>query len=114
MSHEEFALFVDPQNEAGKLLQSHFSALQLIMTPFTRRETIGSQRRNASAMQRTDGTTARWLVHLHRHIKPEMKKYYEWPIWVEKAVAAGALPLCWEDEATTLHKVVAGDDACLE
>lgn len=97
MSHEEFALFIDPNNEAGKLLQSHFAALQLIMTPFTRRETIGSKRRSATMGQNNDGTTARWLVALHRNIKPEMRPYYEWPIWVENAVAVGKLKLRWDD-----------------
>ena len=103
MSHEEFAMFIDPNNEAGKLLQSHFGALQLIMTPFTRRETAGSRRRNAIMGQNNDGTTARWLVALHRNIKPEMRPYYEWPIWVENAVAARKLKLRWDDDVPSTH-----------
>jgi hypothetical protein len=101
MSHEEFALFIDPNNESGKLLQSHFAALQLIMTPFTRRETAGSRRRNATMGQNNDGTTARWLVALHRNIKPEMRPYYEWPIWVETEVAARKLKLRWDDDVAS-------------
>lgn len=98
MSHEEFAFFIDPTNEAGKLLQAHFAALQLIMTPFTRRETIGSQ--NTRSPQSRDGTTARWLVSLH-NIKPEMKIYYEWPIWVQQEVQARRLKLHWDQYVTS-------------
>ena len=94
MSHDEFALFIDPSNEAGKLLQSHFAALQIIMTPFTRRETDG--RRRAVTRQSTDGTTARWLVALHQDIKSEIRPYYEWPIWVQDEMAAGRLRMSWE------------------
>ena len=100
MSHEEFALFIDPSNEAGKLLQSHFAALQLIMTPFTRRETDGRKvfRKNATSPDKTDGTTNRWLVYLHRNINPEMRVYYEWPIWIENAVTTGALKMSFDEE----------------
>ena len=100
MSHEEFALFIDPSNEVGKLLQSHFAALQLIMTPFTRRETSHRKifRVNATTPGRTDGTTNRWLVALHRNINPEMRTYYAWPIWVEKAVATGEVKLTFDEE----------------
>lgn len=100
MSHEEFALYIDPSNEAGKLLQAHFSALQLIMTPFTRRETVANKRKCATSMYRQDGTTVRWLVSLHRKIKPEMAMYYEWPMWVQKEVEAQRITLCWEDTDT--------------
>jgi hypothetical protein len=100
MSHEEFALFIDPSNEVGKLLQSHFAAMQLIMTPFTRRETSGRKvfRKNATSPSKTDGTTNRWLVALHRNINPEMRVYYEWPIWVENAVATGVLKMSFDEE----------------
>ena len=47
--------------------------------------------------QSTDGTTARWLVALHCDIKPEMRPYYEWPIWVENEMAMGRLRLTRED-----------------
>lgn len=102
MSHEEFALFIDPSNEAGKLLMSHFAALQLTMTPFTRRETKGKRfsRDNSTSPNRTDGTTNRWLGSLHRNINPEMRMYYEWPIWVEKAVGTGELKLTFEEDVT--------------
>jgi hypothetical protein len=70
------------------------------MTPFTRRETSGRKvfRKNATSPSKTDGTTNRWLVALHRNINPEMRVYYEWPIWVENAVATGVLKMSFDEE----------------
>jgi hypothetical protein len=67
MSHPEFALFVSPTNEAGKLLQSHFAALQIIMTPITLSEAAGGREEQGGGSGTTGpgrGTTARWLKHL--------------------------------------------------
>jgi hypothetical protein len=93
MSHEEFAAFISPLNEAGKLLQSHFVALQLVMTPFTTRESTGRQ--NSATLAQKPGSTGGWLVAIHRDIKPEMMMYYEWPRWVHREVEAGRL---WNDD----------------
>jgi hypothetical protein len=84
MSHAEFSLFINPSNEAGKLLMSHFCALQLIMTPIAAKE-------NTTRNREGDGTTVSWLGHIHEHIKAGMEKYYEWPRWVEKELNAGRL-----------------------
>lgn len=89
MTHEEFSMFVDPRNECGKLLQSHFAALQLIMTPVT---LSNRQARRPSGMG-GDGVTVRWLSNLHKQTHPEFMKYYEWPIAIEKAVYDNELPL---------------------
>ncbi|KAH8587693.1 hypothetical protein B0O99DRAFT_641090 [Bisporella sp. PMI_857] len=99
MSHPEFALFVSPTNEAGKLLQSHFAALQIIMTPITLSEAAGGREEQGGGSGTTGpgrGTTARWLKHLHKNIHPEMKMYYEWPIMIEQGVADGWVPLKFE------------------
>jgi hypothetical protein len=93
MSHEEFAAFISPFNEAGKLLQSHFVALQLVMTPFTRRESTAKQ--HSAAPGEVPGSTGQWLVAIHRDIKPEMMKYYEWPRWVHRELEAGRL---WNED----------------
>ena len=95
MSHDEFALFIDRNNEAGKLLQSHFAAVQIIMSPFTHRENSASKKSPAAA-KNTDGATARWLVALHQRIRPAMRPYYEWPVWVENAMASGELKQKWD------------------
>ena len=93
MSHEEFAKFVDPNNEAGKLLQSHFAALQLIMTPITLNL---KERGNRDSTTTGDGVTARWLTNLHSKIHPGYRKYYEWPLSIEKGVSEGRVPLKFE------------------
>jgi len=92
MSHAEFATFVHPTNEAGKLLQSHFAALQLIMTPIT----LNSQGRRA-ATSPGRGTTAIWLTALHKRINPDFRDYYEWPMQIERGVAERTVPLKFEE-----------------
>lgn len=82
-------MFVDSRNECGKLLQSHFAALQLIMTPVTLSD---RQARRPSGMA-GDGVTVRWLSNLHKQTQPEYMKYYEWPMAIEKAVYENTLPL---------------------
>jgi hypothetical protein len=91
MSHIEFATFVNPNNEAGKLLQSHFAALQLIMTPITQFEKERGKR-----FQIGDGVTSRWLTNLHAKINPDYRKYYEWPLAIENGVYEGRVPLKFE------------------
>jgi hypothetical protein len=88
MSHEEFSMFVDPNNEAGKLLQSHFAALQLIMTPITL-----NLKERGNRDPTGDGVTARWLTNLHSKIHPDYRKYYEWPLSIERGVSEGTVPL---------------------
>jgi len=61
MSHSEFVTFVSPSNEAGKLLQSHFAALQLVMTPITLSEQAGG-RRNVTGP--ASGITSKWLTNM--------------------------------------------------
>jgi hypothetical protein len=90
MSHEEFAKFVDPRNEWGKLLQSHFAALQLIQTPIS---LLVMHRKRPTASIEKDGITVRWLSNIHKSILPEYRKYYEWPLSIEMAVYDGSLPL---------------------
>jgi hypothetical protein len=80
MSHEEL---LNSSILASLQLGScfNFDALHLIMTPFTRRELLG--RKNITTPGRTDGSTNWWQCSIHKNIKPEMKRYYEWPIWVQ-------------------------------
>jgi len=76
------------------------------MTPFTRRESEGRRkcRKNATSPGNNDGTTNRWLIDLHRNINPDMKIYYEWPIWVEKAVISGELKMTFDDHQISPNK----------
>jgi hypothetical protein len=82
MPHEEFREFTDSKNEVCQLLQAHFVAMQLIMTPISKVE--WGKRKSPTAMK-TDGRTGRWLTTLHNAMPPHMRGYYEWTLWVEKA-----------------------------
>lgn len=90
MSYEEFAKFVDPRNQWGKILQSHFAALQLIQTPIS---LLGSNRSQSTATTEKDGVTVRWLSNLHKDIDPAYREYYDWPVSIERAVYEGRLPM---------------------
>ena len=85
MPHEEFREFTDPKNEVCQLLQAHFVAMQLIMTPISKVE--WGKRKKSREMQ-TDGRTGRWLDTLHKAIPPHMREYYEWTLWVEERTSA--------------------------
>ena len=117
MSHAEFSAFIAPSNEAGKLLQSHFAALQLLMTPITlSKQAGGREQRNETGPGA--GTTTKWLANMfvfpsprayisphsqliddigrrHRRIRPEMRIFYEWPLSIERGVSEGRVPLCF-------------------
>jgi hypothetical protein len=93
MTHEEFSKFVDPNNEAGKLLQAHFVALQLVMTPINLQEI----QRTRSPGGGGDGVTVGWLSNQHTKIHPDYRKYYEWTMEVERGVLDGSIPLKWDD-----------------
>ncbi|TVY40685.1 hypothetical protein LOCC1_G007685 [Lachnellula occidentalis] len=80
MSHRDFKEFTNPANQICQLLQSHFLALQLTMTPVTNNEWVEKDRMTKH------GVTSRWFGALRRDIPEDMKGYYEWPMWVEKEV----------------------------
>ncbi|TVY31630.1 Sterol uptake control protein, partial [Lachnellula subtilissima] len=80
MSYPDFKEFINPANRTCQLLQSHFLALQLTMTPVTKNEWVGKDRMTKH------GVTSRWFGSLHRDVPEDMMVYYEWPLWVEKEV----------------------------
>ena len=70
MPHPDFKEFISPANRARQLLQSHFLALQLIVTPVTKNEWAGKDR------MAKHGVTSRRFGSLHRDIPEDMKVYY--------------------------------------
>jgi hypothetical protein len=74
ISHVEFLTLIDPSNRVGRLLQSHFVAVQTLMAPITLDE-----RSSRKASQFANGMV-RWLDVLHADIEPKMRSYFEWPI----------------------------------
>ncbi|TVY85085.1 Sterol uptake control protein [Lachnellula suecica] len=81
MQQTNFQEFISPANKVCQLLQAHFLALQLTMTPVAKTEPEGHRKGTTK-----DGVTARWFASLHRDIPEELKEYYEWTLWVEYEV----------------------------
>jgi hypothetical protein len=107
MSHAEFALFIDPSNEAGKVLMAHFAALQLIMTPITQRDkSEESMNRSGTAAM---GTSVRWLSWCHSRIGEGMRKYYEWTFEIVRGVKEGRVPLKFEERDEKISCLEDGD-----
>ena len=75
MPHDQFRELIDPNNEVCQLLQAHFVAMQLIMTPISR---VEWGKRQSPAELGTEGRSGGWLQTLHKAIPPHMLEYYEW------------------------------------
>ncbi|KAE9377595.1 hypothetical protein N431DRAFT_434776 [Stipitochalara longipes BDJ] len=88
MPYDEFREFTDPKNEVCQLLQAHFVAMQLIMTPISK---VEWGKRKVPPDQKPSGRSGRWLETLHKGISPHMREYYEWTLWVEKANYDGGI-----------------------
>ncbi|KAG9229064.1 hypothetical protein BJ875DRAFT_211741 [Amylocarpus encephaloides] len=87
MPQASFTYYIDPRNRVCQILQAHFVALQLIMTPVTRNEKVVSdQKKN---LRVNDGTTAKWFRPLHKDVPVEWSRYYEWTMWVERECSEG-------------------------
>lgn len=80
MNNEEFCDFTDSTNVVGKLLQSHFVALQLVMAPISK--IALSKTASEEAVDTISG--ARWLGSLHRNIPEHMLEFVQWPLAIEK------------------------------
>ena len=88
MPNDDFRHLMNPVNDVGRLLQAHFAAMQLIMSPITKSEWAG---RTSATSGGANGKSGRWLETLHKNIPAHMLKYYEWTLWVEKEVYHGTL-----------------------
>src|SRR5271155_852781 len=84
MSHEDFQHFIDPTNEVGQLLQSHFVAVQFLLSPISVHE-LGERKPETPT-----GESNRWLGAIHERVTPRMRKYFEWPIFVSEGVRTGS------------------------
>jgi hypothetical protein len=82
MSHSDFQDFINPSNPIGPLLQSHFIAVQLLLSPITINE-LGDRKPSGPS----EGAV-RWLSAIHRHVPPQMMKYVAWPIAAAEAFRA--------------------------
>jgi hypothetical protein len=84
MSHKDFQHFIDPTNEVGQLLQSHFVAVQLLLSPISVHE-LGDRK-----PEKPTNESTRWLDAIHQRVTPRMKEFFEWPISVAKGVQTGS------------------------
>jgi len=84
MSHENFQHFIDPANEVGQLLQSHFVAVQLLLSPITVHE-LGKRE-----PEMPNNESSHWLDAIHQRVTPQMRKFFEWPISVAEGVRTGS------------------------
>jgi hypothetical protein len=83
MSHEDFRYFTNPANDIGKLIQAHFIAMQMIMTPIT----LGVEKKDRkTAIAGPQGSTKKWLTTIHADIPPHLRDYFEWTLWIEDQV----------------------------
>jgi len=97
MSHAEYAEYIDPSNEAGKLLMTHTSALQLIMAPITADQ--NSKNRIPQNATSSADSSSRWLRWCHSRISEGMREYYEWTLSIERGVEEGTIPLKFETQS---------------
>jgi len=74
ISQAEFMILIDPSNLVGKLILSHFVAMQTLQTPI-----IVDERSSRMALQFANGMV-RWLDVLHANLEPSIRKYFAWPI----------------------------------
>jgi hypothetical protein len=84
MSHEDFLHFIDPANEVGQLLQSHFVAVQLLLSPITINEMGDRKPENQTS------ESGWWLGAIHQRVTPRMQKFFEWPISVAEGLRTGS------------------------
>ncbi|KAG4442101.1 hypothetical protein IFR05_002387 [Cadophora sp. M221] len=94
LPQQDFVHFINPSNVVGKLLQAHFVAMQLIMTPITNSERAHRQLVNPDEEPgdpKRLNPTVGWLASLHLNIPPEMMEYFQWTLWVEQEVLEGRL-----------------------
>ena len=83
LPHDKFQQLIDPSNQVGVLLGSHWVALKQIMSTITEIE----RKHSKQAREHQDGDIEvgiiRWLKYLNRNLEPEYLVYNQWPMWVE-------------------------------
>lgn len=84
MNHEDFQHFINPANEVGQLLQSHFVAVQFLLSPISAHE-LGERKPETPTHE-----SVRWLSAIHQRATPRMRKFFEWPISVAEGVQTGS------------------------
>ncbi|KAF7511716.1 hypothetical protein GJ744_003879 [Endocarpon pusillum] len=75
MSHDQFAVFVDPHNTAAQLLMAHFLAVQMLMVPLLVYE---APARREAGMARALLASVEWGEKIWERAPEDMRPYLEW------------------------------------
>lgn len=81
MTQEDFQSFISTENNAGKLLQCHFVALQTLLSPVTQKE----NQKITPNSRKNDHRSITWIDSLHNSLPPHMRLYNEWPLSIFEA-----------------------------
>lgn len=88
LPHEHFQRIIDPTNQVGVLLATHWQALEEIMITITEAEKKAaamSPHKSGSGGAGTKGYTG-WLRYLNGLVNEEYQRFNEWPVWVEEQI----------------------------
>ena len=72
-SHDEFQVFIDPNNSVAQILQAHFIAIQAILTPILYLERVGFEGINAPT------AVMGWIEGIYRNVPYHLRHHVEWP-----------------------------------
>lgn len=77
-THDEFQVFIDPNNSVAQILQAHFIAVQAILTPILYLERVGFEGINAPT------AVMSWIEGIYRNVPHHLRHHVEWPRQVSK------------------------------
>jgi hypothetical protein len=80
MTHDEFQHFINPANEIGQLLQAHFVAVQILLSP------IAACEKGDRKPEKLSNECKRWFGAILDRVSPQMQEFFEWPTYVAKGV----------------------------
>ncbi|KAK4226454.1 hypothetical protein QBC38DRAFT_480426 [Podospora fimiseda] len=91
LSHERFQRVIEPGNQLGVLLATHWISLKQIMSVITETEekASGDHDKGKGQSQKKEGGNdislgiIRWLKYLNGLVDDEHRRYNRWPEWVE-------------------------------
>ena len=77
-SHDEFQVFIDPNNSLALILQAHFIAIQAILTPILYLERAGFEGINAPT------AVMGWIEGIYMNVPYNLRHHVEWPRQVSR------------------------------
>jgi hypothetical protein len=96
MTQPDFEIFIRPDNEAAKLLQTHFVSVQSLLDDITIKE------QGKRLKEKKNNGELRWMRTLLRDISDDLRPFYEWPIKQTKMVRSRGKEY-WNTEVVDLE-----------